>query len=176
MSDKHVPAKKVGGWRLLAVVRDPIDHFLSGWAECGSRKRVKDVTYVKNTTYDNQIRQWLSYIKLNDSHTCRPHSQPQSSYLLFENRTIHPNLTLVGDLSELPGVLKLSEFEYNPEIKADKNASIDKKYTNFPKRKDLLSNTTLKELCGYLALDYYLFNFEPPKICKQVLIQKFITY
>ena len=54
----QVSEEEVGDRKLVAVVRDPVSHFFSGWAECGARnpsEMIKD----DDLGYDNQILEWL---------------------------------------------------------------------------------------------------------------------
>ena len=186
--------RDIGSRRLVAVVRDPIEHFLSGWAECGVRNNLAEAKPDKfdSSTYDTRIKRWLSVVmKAVDpnkmpSHQkriyrCRAHSFPQANFLLLPmhdsktdirgNGTI-PQLDLVGDLRELPELLELVGFrwtvgrESNRTNVAENNA--EKRWL-YPKRVDLLMNGTLKILCSFLSLDYYLFAFEPPTVCRDDL-------
>eukprot|EP00977_Amphora_coffeiformis_P001124 scaffold227_cov165-Amphora_coffeaeformis.AAC.37 len=165
----HVPKKKVGPRKLIATVRDPIDHFLSGWAECG--KRSNGAMIETNKTYDTRIQNWLGAIRRKRPcpgnskfcRTCGPHSYPQANYILSTNRT---KLDLIGDLRELPQLLELVGFHFNHSKDKGNNAAVDSSKEHFPRRKDLLSNETTVALCKYLALDYYLFDFEYPEACQ----------
>mmetsp|Transcript_21905 Transcript_21905/g.38568 ORF Transcript_21905/g.38568 Transcript_21905/m.38568 type:complete len:392 (+) Transcript_21905:67-1242(+) len=166
--------------KLVAVVRDPIDHFLSGWAECGKRLP-KFLVPQNNTSYDERIQMWLNLMELQECGRhfdralclCSDHSLPQAVFL-FKGKgpgtTIHPNLEIVGHIKELDGVLELVNFGFNSSISTGRNATENPvKATHFPKRIDLLSQNTLQKLCQFLALDYYFFDFEPPEECHSVL-------
>ena len=176
----------------MAVVRDPIEHFLSGWAECGSRNNVAEAKPERfdSKTYDARIKRWLSVVMKpvdfnkipghqKKFYRCRAHSFPQANFLLLplhDSKTnirgngTFPQLDLVGDLRELPAVLGLTGFRWamsrernHTNNVAENNAE---KQRLFPKRVDLLANGTLKLLCSFLSLDYYLFAFESPTVCR----------
>ena len=167
----HVPRKKIGNRRLVTVVRDPIDHFLSGWSECGFREALQDQRETDNTTtYDERIQSWLKVVEgRRKSVGCRPHSYPQANFLLdTDGSNTYESLDLIGDLNELPQVLGLAGFEYNYSIPIERNSSENEvKEKLYPKRVDLISDDTMKQLCRYLALDYYLFDFTPPMVCRE---------
>jgi len=170
---------------LITAVRDPIDHFLSGWAECGVR-RVKEITSIRNREYDQRIRDWLFVVKQPicnaSSRACglRTHSFPQSSFLLTSNRTntteVEPMINIIGDLTELQHLLEFVGFQFNPSKKIGRNYSSNTKVSKtYPRQKYLLSNSTLRELCKFLELDYYLFDFEPPVVCLDILENEFLS-
>jgi len=169
----HVPRKKIeiGNRRLVTVVRDPIDHFLSGWSECGFREALQDQRETDNTTtYDERIQSWLKVVEGRRKPVgCRPHSYPQANFLLdTDGSNTYESLDLIGDLNELPQVLGLAGFEYNYSIPIERNSSENEvKEKLYPKRVDLISDDTMKQLCRYLALDYYLFDFTPPMVCRE---------
>ena len=189
---------------LIATVRDPIDHFLSGWSECGKRKPYY-FNKTLNDTYDSRIGGWLSLVESDPCSwntsicICRRHSLPQAKFLLTRQRheqqqqqqqqqqqslfhslllpspgnnmtIIDPKIEIIGHMNELPKLLTtLANFTFNPMIYNGRVASEDAtKAKYFPKRKELLSDTTILRLCDFLALDYYFFDFEPPAICHAV--------
>ncbi len=55
----HIPRFGIKGRRFLATVRDPIEHFLSGWAECGVRYRTK---VVPEQNLNDRIQIWLKVV------------------------------------------------------------------------------------------------------------------
>mmetsp|Transcript_27665 Transcript_27665/g.65802 ORF Transcript_27665/g.65802 Transcript_27665/m.65802 type:complete len:346 (-) Transcript_27665:2131-3168(-) len=193
---KQVNRRDIGSRRLVAVVRDPVEHFLSGWAECGSRNNLAETKPKKfdGKTYDTRIKRWLSVVmKPVDFNTipshqkrfyrCRAHSFPQANFLLLplhDSQTntrgngTFPQLDLVGDLRELPAVLTLTGFRWSMTMGRESNRTnvaednADKQLL-YPKRVDLLANGTLKLLCSFLSLDYYLFAFDPPPVCRDNL-------
>ena len=196
---KEVREKDYGNRLLLATVRDPIDHFLSGWAECGRRNiarmanKKQAINDINATSYDDRVFQWLGramrhqYNTPNEWYTCINHSLPQANYLLLKTQHprliqyqrrkhgqsyhssnyFHPRLDLVGDMYELPELLRLVGFDYNETIGIPNNATSNSIVNIlWPKNKSLLSNRTVDALCKFLALDYYLFDFEPPARCQ----------
>ena len=169
---KHSPSWKIGDRKLLVTVRDPIGHFLSGWAECGARSKTD--FFAKNTSipFDMKIQKWLSYIQTCTGRTlcsCRVHSMPQANFL-FVSDTIYeidPKVDIIGNMRELPELLEFVGYPYDPSISAGNNGTENEiKKTHFQVDKSLLSNNTIQALCKYLRLDYYLFDFEPPAACR----------
>jgi hypothetical protein len=151
----------------MTFVRDPIDHFLSGWAECeGGRKKKKS-----KELYDVRVKSWLNGIK--DclmppyNRQCNIHSFPQTTFLLNWNQTIHSQIEVIGDLREMAGVLELVGFQYNNSLEGGRISTEDELIQEYyPRRKDLLSNGTMRAICEFVALDYFLFDFELPDVCK----------
>lgn len=146
-----------------------------------------DVTLFNNLSYDERILDWLSLLKqpiCEGKAVCpnRIHSIPQSSFLLqktgISNKVeLDENLDIIGDLRELPTLMEFVGFPFNHKKKPARTAANDPAKTKeFPKRLDLLSNSTMQELCLFLEVDYYLFSFEPPPAClvDSLLEDKFI--
>eukprot|EP00980_Cylindrotheca_fusiformis_P008313 scaffold1739_cov109-Cylindrotheca_fusiformis.AAC.5 len=151
---KQVRKKDIGKNRTsITVVRDPIDHFLSGWQECGERFPSYMMTSKRksfDSEYNGRIQKWLErvrFLALGGQKACGPsmeclcalHSLPQANFLITEDRRIDPAIRLVGDLRELPKLLEMVH---------------------------LIANDTMRELCEFLSLDYFLFDFERPEPCK----------
>ena len=158
--------------KLMTFVRDPIDHFLSGWAECGERKQLPAGDNPK-ASYDTRIQKWLQQTKTDyetKTGSCSVHSLPQANFLLDGEGNVHPGLELIGDLEEMVGVLEAVDFQHNPKIgKRRESAKNEVKSQSFPPRKDLISKKTMRNLCQFLAVDYFLFDYVPPKACKGVV-------
>lgn len=160
--------------KLLATVRDPIDHFLSGWAECGSRLNKFCQSYFLRSfqSYDEKIMYWLSSFRKSEC-WCKTHSLPQSSFLLVRDNDgqviFDPSIDTLGHMKELPELLDFVGFPYKQSIPNGRNASLNKRKRKFPRNKSLLSESTILELCKFLALDYYMFDFEPPEVCRNGL-------
>lgn len=161
-------------------MRDPIDHFLSGWAECGVRQKILNENIT--ASYDERVFAWLKIVRDHQYskkrykkkwYKCENHSFPQANYLLQrkERRTknnkafsyFHPKLDIIGDMRELPELLEMVGFAYNKTLGSVVPNQMKYKY---PRDKSRLSNRTIDALCEYLALDYYLFDFEPPLRCR----------
>lgn len=88
--------------------------------------------------------------------------------MINANGQIDQHVTIVGDLYEMKDVLKIAGFQnYTDKIKGRDSSANKVKSEYFPARRDLLHNQTILELCEFLVLDYYLFDFEPPEICVQ---------
>jgi hypothetical protein len=190
----HIQSPAVRKRKWFTLVRDPIEHFLSGWAECGDRQRkgrLKKMREANNATtgndeqdepipqellgdYDTRIQQWLEQVKTlarpRHAFVCEIHSFPQVNSFLHAFGRIPPRLELVGDLQELPAVLlKLIEFPYDPTIETGRNATANTfRQTYYPKRIDLLSQTTLRSLCDFLAVDYFLLDYDLPSACEDM--------
>lgn len=187
----------------LTFVRDPVDRFLSGYSECLTRHYQKnssnddDVDYQPSpppaaaaalpppwdeAAYDTQIREWLYQTTMHANgrgrgwqrNVCEHHSYPQVNFILDDNgQTILDNITVIGDLSEMPAFLgrmlsSSSNFTYNHARGASRVAAHNEfKSRFFPARRDLLSNATLRGICKFLALDYYFLDFELPPACQE---------
>jgi len=180
---KHVRQSDIGNRRLLAMVRDPIDHFLSGWAECGKKhfspmKNLIDL----NASYDDRVRAWLDCVRYGSNKcalkprllSCRAHSNPQATFLFLNETTFEwdPRYDIIGDLSEMPGLLNMISFPYNASITKRNEANVSEITTQyFPRDKSLLSERTIQDICRYVALDYYLFDFNPPEPCQEELMK-----
>jgi hypothetical protein len=167
----HLENPEIAKRKWLTFVRDPIDHFLSGWAECGDRSR-----NASNAAYDERIQQWLEETKLethNILQDCPIHSFPQANFMLDanDNGSAYKQLELVGDLLEMTDVVEIIGFPYDHSLGAGRNSSENWfKQQHYPARKDLISNETMRAICDFVAIDYYLFDFEPPAACKAFLI------
>ena len=44
------------------------------------------------------------------------------------------------------------------------------KEVDFPNYKSYLSKITMHDICKYLELDYFLFGFDPPAVCRDEII------
>ena len=163
----QVPAWRVGDRQLFATVRDPLERFLSGWAECGSRHFDAMAHLTSSDAYDARVRAWLGYLRATGGNTlreakgapnlrtCRPHSMPQANYLWQSEDDFewHARLDLVGHLSELPGLLEVVGRRYDPSIRiGNEAAENDVKTRHFPRAPELLSDDTVRDICRYLAV------------------------
>jgi hypothetical protein len=101
---------------------------------------------------------------------CPLHSFPQANFFIDPvRRNLYPKIKAIGDMSELPVFLeRIAKFPYNytrGSSRVAKDNAVKMQY--FPARRDLLSNQTLLEICRFVSLDYYFFDFQPPDVCKQ---------
>ena len=178
----HVTEWGFGNRSLFTTVRDPLERFLSGWAECGFRFFDAMANLTISDKYDDRVRAWLQYLRTSKGtsnghrslRTCRPHSMPQTNYLWQRDDTFewHARLDLVGELKELPKLLKLIGFPYDDSIHIGNDARENEvKMRHFPRDTNLLSNNTVLDICRYLALDYYLFDFNPPAPCREMFTE-----
>jgi len=129
---------------------------------------------------------------------CSKHSFPQGNFLLDHSKAkgneeppvyaIDPRLRFIGDLSELKGVLDLllpnfaKRFEETPSKPKDHGVNdfdqstansaadneIKSKYFSAATVRKSLSNKTLRLICDFVAIDYYLFDFEIPEACRDI--------
>ncbi len=168
--------------KLLAVVRDPIDHFLSGWAECGFRSTkynpdYADPAFSMSLEFDERIRNWLDNVyrclpktkNKGEECICVAHSYPQGNFLIDPEtrQSTDPNIAFLGSLKELHGLLKMVGLKYDPSAIPPSRASADNKIKRerYQVDKELLTPETLRMICEFVILDYYLFDFEPPTPC-----------
>eukprot|EP00980_Cylindrotheca_fusiformis_P028565 scaffold22611_cov153-Cylindrotheca_fusiformis.AAC.5 len=171
----HVQRRALGKRRMVATVRDPIDHFVSGWQECGERfPEFMEWEKTDDAQYDERIQKWLEITQTMAFQkdacvgrcACAMHSFPQGNFLMTHKGTIDPKVTLVGELVDLPDLLGLIGFEYNHSIGTGRNASATAfKAKHFPRKKHLMSNETMKKICDFVSLDYFLFDFQMPDAC-----------
>lgn len=194
----YATAKQCQKW--LVTVRDPLDHFFSGWRECANRfyEQMKPDHFIAKEgingeaeAYDARVRFWLEHTKQFgmqgnslclqkhyplsfNACKCAAHSLGQANYLLIgddhDNRGVTklrtvPNVAVVGDLRELGDLLQLVGFDYDPSISSGRDSSLYQHSDEFRKHLDLLSPETVRDLCRFLALDYFLFSFQMPAVC-----------
>lgn len=166
----------MGKRKLIATVRDPIDHFLSGWAECGA-PFPRELQKTKHSpSYDLRVRDWLSYMQEDCKPggvtlcSCKDHSRPQADFLINKSGKFIPNLGVIGDMHELEGLLSIAGLKYNSSVANGRDATANKrKVYHFPRDIGSLSNQTLQGICRYVALDYHLFDYDAPEACHEEL-------
>ena len=179
--------------QFFTFVRDPVDHFLSGAAECAARKQLRVPVRPTNASL------W-QYLSNSRRHGCFQHSIPQIEFLLYDkqyNETMFlDQIQFVGDIS----VMKLfflsqglpwddarverRHYGHQPtsSIKAgDENRPRTRQHFNFTDMSSKngfvglrakLSNETLYKICDYVKIDYCFFDYTPPIVC-QDLVQSF---
>lgn len=177
LSDSAVQSRE---W--IAFVRDPIDRFLSAWAECGFRQFEGTIEFEGlehhsvlrwiDGEYDFRLRAFLNEVKdftfPKPWMSCHTHAHPQANAMTDESGKIDSHMSIVGDLSELKQVIQIADFfNYNEQVKGRDASSNQIKAQHFPSRRDLIKDQTLLELCDFYAMDYFLFDFEPPTVCVQ---------
>ena len=187
----RIEAHQVGNRSIIiATVRDPIDHFLSGYAECGKRNQeVLQGLNLNFTTashqeivqlYNKRILDWLALVNGKDpicrkpgrfrmACSCRSHSFSQASFLIQgqgANASIHPALRMVGHLHELPHLLDVVANFSISNVTSGNNATADNGKSLFLRRKDWLYSSTIQSICRFVYLDYLLFDFEVPEACQ----------
>ena len=158
----------------FTFVRDPLDHFLSGYSECGFRSsrniKVGELPVWNESDYNRRIVEYLDKVQQSSGWLpCELHSYPQVNSLLNPvNGEFHAQLQAIGDVTEMPTFLeRITGFAYNSNKSAGNDATTNPiKVHYFPAHKDLLSNETLQKICRYIALDYYFFDYEPPLACQ----------
>eukprot|EP00578_Thalassiosira_sp_NH16_P007488 CAMPEP_0181110100 /NCGR_PEP_ID=MMETSP1071-20121207/18534_1 /TAXON_ID=35127 /ORGANISM="Thalassiosira sp., Strain NH16" /LENGTH=367 /DNA_ID=CAMNT_0023193849 /DNA_START=161 /DNA_END=1264 /DNA_ORIENTATION=+ len=178
----HVSSERVGNRTLITLVRDPVDHFLSGWAECGVRAFDEMANLTASNVYDDRVKAWLQFLQKrhqpSDSQALRrvqSHSMPQANFLWLQSRDQRfqweEKLAIVGDLVELHGLLELVVgVHYNTSILGLSAKDNEIKMQHFPRNTSLLSNDTMRAICRYTSMDYYLFDFVPPAPCRDELL------
>jgi hypothetical protein len=159
----------------FTFVRDPLDHFLSGYSECGFRSsrniKVHELPAWNESDYNRRIVAYLEKVQQSSGWLpCELHSYPQVNSLLNPvNGQFYAQLKAIGDVQEMPAFLpRITGFAYNYNKTLGNDATTNHiKVNYFPARKDLLSDETLQKICRYIALDYYFFDYEPPRACQQ---------
>ena len=210
--------------RWVTFVRDPIDHFFSGFSEClarGAKKSYdpgfisREAKYKKLLGLDNRtemtirmnqempqhtsnatlidpitaaewnprLRYWLFETKLlmamnKTLGLCNIHSFPQTNFLFKgtypEQTPYMMPITVIGDMNEMKPVLNLipgDEFHFKDNVASGNNASlISAKERKIPSKSllDWVDPDLLVDLCQFVAKDYFLFDFQPPKGCESV--------
>ena len=98
--------------RWVVTLRDPLDHFLSGWRECGERLSLllqsPTLDFVESE-YDGRVLQWFDLVenyaanrsicdgKVGESCECAGHSFPQANFLLANDMgDFYPNVYILG--------------------------------------------------------------------------------
>lgn len=162
----------------FGLVRDPIDRFLSAWAECGMRHYESQGSHTEmekhsvlndlDSEYDFRVRSWLHEVKgfLNEC-TCHTHAVPQGNFMMNPAGLVDEHITFVADLADLRKSLNIAGLNFkDDDIVIGRDASKnDIKTSYYPSDRNLLSEQTILELCEFYAIDYFLFDFEPPTVC-----------
>ena len=179
---EQIKKDELGDRSLVTVVRDPIDHFLSGWAECGSRSdNIKeDKSFSPEIKLGKRLQFWLYHLEdclsrppkeRGEKCLCGQHSYPQSNFLLNPQggKMIDPNIEFIGDIREIHGMLQLTGLKYDqskvPRARFARDNPLKNDKFNWDKKS--LSRNTLLHICEFVILDYYLFDFKPPGICRK---------
>lgn len=164
---------------LLTFIRDPIDHFLSGWAEASMRIHENAETTPpawKEEGYSERIDKYLEEVKHAAFHgnkrkaamSAYTHSFPQANFLIRPmTGGVNEKVQIIGDISEMQQIMDLVGFDHDPEIHGRNSASNTLKKTHFPVRKELISDEVMLKICKFVAMDYFLFEFDPPAVCAQ---------
>ena len=104
--------------------------------------------------------------------------------MTLSRASISSNLKIVGDISEMIGILETilaisndnndnHGLRFNSTIGNANTSGQDRcKQHQFPARRDWLSNDMLREICNFVAIDYYMFDFAPPDVCREDLQKK----
>lgn len=168
----------------MALVQDPLQHFLEGWAitemklvenakEDGHEdlaQKIIESWENEHLTYDQRVAQFLERVqrfslrKATAEISPLMHALPQSNFFLNDVGMVDSQLVVIGDMSEWQAMMELAGFTGNPEdTDIDLPSTLQTKY--FPADPSLLSDETLLKLCGFLAMDYFLLRYEPPSVC-----------
>lgn len=166
----------------VALVRNPMEHFLQGWA-LAEIKVVQDARERGHEDLANKILakweertleerlivfldQLETYAKSSSTAMLSPlmHALPQTNFLMDDTGALHPNLALIADVDDWATVLKFSDFP-GPidENRKEQLSDLQLKYfaTEFYK----FSKPTLLRVCEFLAIDYFLLPYEAPSTC-----------
>lgn len=175
----HTKPTDLGGRTLFTTVRNPIDHFLSGWAECGFRSENpdEDPSFTLDTGINERIASWLDkleeeVVSQKSKHPCYGHSLPQASFMLDPHNNekfISPKLEIIGDLHELSAMLEMVGFTKPPKKRARSASDNHIKVDRYPKDIRLLSDQTVQRICKFVMVDYLFFDFEPPSPCREIV-------
>lgn len=82
--------------KLFTFVRDPIDHYISGYKECADRRAPRHFKFLDK---NQSLRLWINQ----KSHWCFQHSVPQIEYLLYRSEPLRflDHISFVGDMKDL---------------------------------------------------------------------------
>jgi hypothetical protein len=168
----------------MALVRDPIQHFMEGWAlaelKLVQEAREKDHDDLaslimaswetSDKSYDDRVSEFLDRVKEYSVQTITAnisplmHALPQTNFLMDDVGSLHPNIAMIGEVNEWKPMMELAGFRGDAyETVLDPLPTIRAKY--FPSEVNRLSKNTLVKLCDFLALDYYLLSYDAPMAC-----------
>lgn len=170
--------------RWMALVRDPIQHFLEGWAmaeikvmeEFVNKGHNDMASFIKaewespEKTFDERVSSFLDRVQAFSRRSATiyqnplMHALPQSNFLMNDVGAIHSNLAFIADASEWEAVMEFVGFQGDiQKTGLDRESTLRMKY--FPTEVTRLSRSTLVKLCEFLAVDYYLFRYDAPSAC-----------
>jgi len=164
----------------LTFVRDPVDHFLSGWSECmfrwhknkKNKKDKREASKIDAQNYSQVITTYLENTRRmiqsgRKTHGCNIHSLPQVNFLFDRKGKLYSNLKIIGDISEMGQVMGAINFTYRPDVTARVASTNTIKQTYFPAKREWLRNETLQAICEFVALDYFMLDYQLPDPCRR---------
>ena len=164
---RELPDSEIQRRKWVTLVRDPIDHFLSGLTECLSRDARRRAG---TKTMDERVSVWVRRVKRLRGKSrcgkCETHSFPQANFLLTREGDVFSQMEFVGHIKELSGLLEMIGIPFNASLPRGKDHVEIKE--QFSRNITLLSNNTLRAICELVAIDYFLFDFEPPDACRDL--------
>ena len=175
---------------IFTFVRDPVDHFFSGFKQCASESQPTTFPFPKREpARDEHILEWLHTLG-HRNHTnrlrspltvfyCFLHSAPQIEFLLFhdddgvlEHRPsvpstdILPHIKYIGDMSQIEEFFHRQHLPWRTRgIQLRKHPVKDR----MGAIRENVSNETLMEVCRFVAVDYCFFDYEPPAACASLV-------
>jgi len=153
----------------FTFVRDPIQHFISGFIECSSRQ---DPVGFKFRPTAKSLSSWLGHTRSRNGHGCCQHSMPQARFFLNGSSTsqLLDKVGFIGDMAGMQDFFVAQGLQWIPNQTALRHYPSKDAYWSLTSPNSLKPNLLFR-ICKYVKIDYCLFDFEPPAICKAIVQQ-----